>query len=249
MDPGQPQLRRRPPAHGHGEDPRADDERKHQTIEFHVDRERGVELDRVERHEPQQSDEGGEHPRQHPRCVRPVAAVSGLGSCGTSGSAAPIRCRRSRIRYHNPPAASPNVTKNVRAPMTSGIRAPTDRHVACRAGGAPGSSPHRTPAGARAPRGSRASHPRRRSPAGALRPRSAPACKRRGPASRAGPAPRSGISTPTPGCRSHAARSPGSVKAVGTFPVVRARPDSSVTGMCAYAAIRSSTGGLVRSRP
>ena len=75
MDPRPLEAWRDTTARRERQQPRTDEEGQHEPVEPHVDRQRGVELDRVERNEPQHGQEQSQHPRQDARRAGPVVVV------------------------------------------------------------------------------------------------------------------------------------------------------------------------------
>ena len=237
-----------------------------EPVEPHVDRQRRVELDRVERNEPEHGEEDGQHPRQEPRRARPVVVVrlgpvageplaqrlqAGRRACGAASAARRRRTRRRRATSPARPTAAERTkaTMKVRPPITRaeppfttpGARLAEGRSTISPDSGTPCSSRDRAqvvaqPAAASSAR--RCASLRRR------RLRVDVEDRRR----------RAGLHLEPVGRLDHSislARCslPGSVSAIGTNAVIRPTPPNSSGGTPARRAIRSVTGGEIMTLP
>ena len=223
VDPGPVESRRHATPGHQGEQPGADEERQQQPVEPHVDRQRRVQLDRVERDEPEHREEDGQHPRQErascaasrrrrtrasglraARAGRAIGETSHAGACRTSGRRSDGAERPARAR---PAAERTKATMKVRPPITT-----AEPPFAIPARALPSwRQRHQVGLGhalvvrdgaqvVAQSRGGFVGEPLR------LAPSTAPACRRRGSAPSGGPAPRAGTGAWTTRSRWRAAR-------------------------------------------
>ena len=106
-----------------GEDPGESDNGKHEPVERQVDRQRRVELDRVERNQPNDRQEAGQHPGQQPCGVRPV--VIAFRVLSRLGESRPVALACDRERSHRKRAAGRRIGRSQRRTRES--RPPAER--------------------------------------------------------------------------------------------------------------------------